>query len=285
MVLSNQEVYRLINYENLIEGADLSNVKNCSYTMKIGEVYEPDSGYVLDLEQAEAGRKRVNYVIRPSEVLIVKTKERINTPLNLCASYTALQSLASQGLLLINSSMVEPGYHGNLSCFIVNFSREDICFEKNADIVKLVFYQLDQEAKKTQFQTEYVEQIDEETYRQSMARKAIRFHRTFLDIERVEERASKRAYESIQRAVRWSGVFIALLLLWASLEPVITKWVYRASYQEDIVDRNQFLEKINTLTERNQRLENLIRDMQAQRDTSWLEINRKLEELQKKQTD
>lgn len=268
MVLSNSELYRLINNENLIEGADLSNIKNCSYTMRIGEVYEPNTGYVLDLDQEVPGRKRVNYIIRPSEVLIVKTKERIHTPLDICASYTALHSLASQGLLLINSSIVEPGYQGNLSCFIVNFSKEDICFGKNANIVKLVFYKLDQKVAPTPFQKSFELEIPEENYRQSLAKKAINFHPTFLDIESVETRASEKAQESIKKGISWSGAFVAFLLLWATLEPMISKWIYKASNYEDVIGRGLLLDKINSLGDKNEKLEDHLRILEKQLEES-----------------
>ncbi len=270
MVLSNQEILSKISYEQLVEHADFRNVKNCSYTMRIGEIYEPESGCQIDLDQVisdenQVSKKRLNYIIRPAEILVIKTLERVHIPLDLCASYTALHSLASQGLQLINSSMIEPGYTGNLSCFIVNFSNEEVSFDKNNDIVKIVFYKLSSEPVTTEFHSQLRETIEDVKYSNFISRRAIKFNRTFLDIKSVEERAAERAFQSIQKGIRFGGIVVALLLFWATLEPIFNKWIYNSSFEENVVNKGVLLDKINHLQFENMELKQQLNTLKLER--------------------
>ncbi|MDX2303860.1 MAG: hypothetical protein NW226_13725 [Microscillaceae bacterium] len=298
MVLNNKEIQQSIKSNDLISDAIEGNIKNCSYSMRIGEICEPETGDILTIEQDhpktknyfrfltksssknryEGQRKKIIYCIRPSEVLIIKTKEQVKIPLDICASYTSLQSLASKGLLLINSSIVEPGYEGYLSCFIVNFSKQDICFEKDQEIVKLVFYKLTKEAQPLTKQTQLKESIASDDYSAKLALHATKFNRTFLDIESIEDRATKKAQTSIRKNITLGGVFIAVLLLFATLEPLLSKWIYKLSYKEDIVNRHELLEKITSLRKENSLLENQVQILKDSNSS----IQRELKNLDQK---
>ncbi len=221
MILNDAQInIRVAVTPALIEGHDPTQVVNCAYTLRAGRVFAAESGEER-LLGPQGRRNRLLWDIGPAETLIVMTSEVINMPDDLCASYTPLNRLARQGMMLLNAAIVEPGYQGPLSCFLLNFSSKRISIAKGEPVAKIVFHTLS--AKPVQPKNQA---FDDVAYAAQLARSATAYQRSFLNVAEIEDRAVKKAAEALRRSLVLGGVLVGLLLLWATMEPLISRWVW-----------------------------------------------------------
>jgi hypothetical protein len=73
----------------------------------------------------------------------IRTKGNVSLPNDVCAFWWQTSTLSRKGLMLVNMSMVEPGYEGPLACLFVNFGSAKVRIAPDTVIAKLVFAQLD----------------------------------------------------------------------------------------------------------------------------------------------
>jgi deoxycytidine triphosphate deaminase/cell division protein FtsB len=242
MVLPNSEIDELIRSHNLLETCDRTNIRNSSYILRAGSAFQPETGQEKLLDQVTGLKKAHVWEIGPSETLIVKTKEKVRMPPMLCATYAPLYRLSSQGVMLLNASIVEPGYVGHLSCFLVNFSSQSISFREGDPIAKIIFHVV--APAPTDMQEEV---IADRLYDANLSVSAKKFHKSFLDITGIEERAAAKAKEEVKTWVRWGGGVIVLLLAWASLEPFFAKWIWEKTGLTSVTQRVADVELLKKL--------------------------------------
>jgi deoxycytidine triphosphate deaminase len=219
-MLSDKNITDLINEVNLIENHDPDNLSNSGYSLRVGSIFQPKSGFEELKPNNNLGR-RDYWVIGPTECLIVKTAEKLNIPNGYSAYYAPLNRLAQKGVMLLNASVVEPGYSGSLSCFLVNFSSHDVEIIKDEDIAKITFHKLD--SMSANF---LPNKIDDKKYRLELSKSARLFEKTFLGVSGIEERATKAATNSVKNSLILAGVGLAFLLIFAQLEPIISKFIW-----------------------------------------------------------
>jgi len=212
----------------------------------------PQTG-VEELLAGDGAVKPHVWEIGPSETLVIMTEETVRMPSDLCATYTPLNRNASKGLMLLNAAIVEPGYEGPLSCFLLNFSSQPVSLGPKEAIAKIIFHTLKESPVRLEPAV-----LDETHYVRSLVDSAQKFQKSFLDVAGIENRAAEKAKESIEAgklaiqttkqsmdqaildgkaaieqtklSIRTS-IFVASLvmtglLLWASLEPVFSKWLW-----------------------------------------------------------
>jgi len=130
MILSDGEIKRRVTSEKIIEFHDPKQIKYCGCELTLGNAVTPSTGVILSLTGKPRGwfsnvvKTSKCFVIEPSETVVLVTKEKLNMPQDLCATYGQLNRLANRGLMILNTSIVEPGYSGPLSCVLVNFSSQ-----------------------------------------------------------------------------------------------------------------------------------------------------------------
>ena len=66
-----------------------------------------------------------------------------------------------------------------------------------------------------------------EDYEVDLAKAAMKFTPSFMDVAGVEERAVEKAKNSMKNWAIGGGIFVAFLLAWSTFEPVISKWVWK----------------------------------------------------------
>ena len=72
-----------------------------------------------------------------------ESRETVSLPSDVCAFWWQTNSLSRKGLMLINMSMVDPGYEGSLACLFVNFGRQPVDIDPGITVARLVFHRLD----------------------------------------------------------------------------------------------------------------------------------------------
>ena len=130
MTLNDEQIHRRAAAEGLIKGHSPDNIQNCGCLLTAGVAFEPSSGRELAFDTANAPQSMF-WELGPSETLIVMTEEIVSIPSDLVASYTPLHRLGKRGVMLLNPAVVEPGYQGRLSCYLVNFSSESVPLARN----------------------------------------------------------------------------------------------------------------------------------------------------------
>ncbi len=215
MILSNIDILNYVNYHQMIKSFDDNNLKNSSYKMRIGKIIEPNSC-----------KKKVKvheeYVLESNDIIVFESLESFKIPENISASYTGLYSMSSKGLLLINASMIEPGYEGKLSCFIVNFSSKKIIISKGDSIARLTFYQITR--KPMNFIPEIISSKD---YSKKLKETSLLYNKSFLDLKGIEEKVQESTSKKITSQLKIGGISVIVLVLVATLEPLFSGLLWR----------------------------------------------------------
>jgi hypothetical protein len=126
-MLSGDEIEKL----QLIENADPRCFRASSYDVRIGEVLRSD-GSVGEF-----------YLLPPQGIAEVISLERINLPSEISGIAIVKTSLCNEGVLLLNMGIVDPGYSGKLSGFLVNFGRTERALKKDDVFLRLIFQRVE----------------------------------------------------------------------------------------------------------------------------------------------
>lgn len=178
-VLSDGEIRDLIVNQQMIDNAAESNIFACSYQFRPGVVISTGSDSAPESVRDWTGATTSTdvYRIKPGELIWVRTVERVAMPNDVCAFWWQTNRLSRQGLMLVNMSMVEPGYHGPLACLFVNFGREPVTLQPKTVIAKLVFNRLGAAAERPLEMDPTTLQYDQDLILAAMDAPA-----TFLDV-------------------------------------------------------------------------------------------------------
>lgn len=252
-MLSDADISTLISTQNLIENFKAENLQNCSYTLTVGSIFKPDTGEEEDVPLSKRGTECKFWVLGPTECLIIKTKEKLNICNEIGAYYAPLNRMAQQGVMLLNASMIEPGYQGFLSCFLVNFSSRNIKIYPDQEIAKITFHRLDNPIAK--FNPLVITEKDYEVY---LSRSASGFEHSFLGINTIEDRVKKAASDSINKSLIWSGMVIGILLIISQIEPFIAKFVWEKSGVLTTSSRIEFLKMQQQLDANDKKVNELL---------------------------
>lgn len=242
MILSNSKIRESINSSQLLIDSDDNCIKNCSYKIRIGKLIEPKSGNEIKLP----------YTLKPSKVVLFESAEKINLPENLTASYSALFSVSSKGILLINSSMIEPCYKGHLSGVLLNFSSKKYTIKKLKPIAKLNFMEVngtvDNPSK---------EAPEDDSYSRDLIDKAENYDLTFLNIDTIKKEVEEKIFSKIRRYLTVSGIIVTLLILFATLEPLFHRWIWENTGVPTITERVEFERFMMQMNEKKNTIEDL----------------------------
>jgi len=227
MILTDREIKTRIQKDAILEFHDPARIKYCGYELTLGKVISPSTGRLQWVEDRPKRSLRNLmtakncYVIEPSEMLIIVTKELVKMPSDLCATYGQLNRLANHGLMILNTSIVEPGYWGPLSCVLVNFSSQRQALATGESIAKLNFQTLSGTPDSV-----FPDSFDHVSYERLASKNATSLPKSLLDIASVEERVTEKVGAAIKKSVAFGGLIILFLLLWAQLEGFLSHWIY-----------------------------------------------------------
>jgi deoxycytidine triphosphate deaminase len=126
-MLTGDEVKRL----NLVEGDDANSYRAASYDIRVGVVLKPD------------GSKSSSYPIPPQGIAEVISLEKVQIPPGIAGFAVVKTSLCNEGILPLNIGIIDPGYHGHLSSFLVNFGKNERTIRTGEVFLRLTFQSLD----------------------------------------------------------------------------------------------------------------------------------------------
>lgn len=195
-VLSDTTIRELMKAKQLILDGDPSHARHCSYEFKAGRIVfggiEPPSQQVTSIDLWGAAPQSAT--IQPSGVAWVRSKEKVKIPPNMLGMWVQTNSLSRRGLLLLNSTLVEPGYEGHLSAHFVNLGASPVSLSSNTTIAKLIFAQLDANA------SEMIDSASFRNYDAMIDDLAACSNRSFLRIRELVPDLSKASDASVAEA-------------------------------------------------------------------------------------
>jgi deoxycytidine triphosphate deaminase len=194
-MLTRTEIERL----GLIENADPNCFREASYDVRIDQVIQPDGG------SSEI------YAMPPQGIAEVISQERIAVPRYIGGFAMVKTSLCNEGILPLNIGIIDPGYSGRVSSFLVNFGRADRILKKDDVFLRLVFHRLDGDITEPK-----ISNIEDSKYiRDKKAHFKERFGTEFLDVAAITERFAKNTFNEYKNKalgyVAASGFLLAIL--------------------------------------------------------------------------
>lgn len=267
MILGKGSVSSMVQSNGLIENFSSDCLEYSSYKLRIGKVVLPKNGRILadklnikkldkwsrfrlwiaGLMTPEDVKEQIRgeihhctspYALRPREIILFETEETVNMPQNISASYTAMNSIAQKGILLINASNIEPNYQGPLSGILANFSSKDFIINPKMQIAKICFHEVNSDNPPS---PKIENKISEDVYLKRLQDNAKNnYGETFLDIKSILDDVELRYARQVKRNIYTSGVIITFLLAVATLEPFIYDTIWGRTSVSDWKKMNDY---------------------------------------------
>jgi len=134
-VLLSDRIKDLATNYKLIEPFLDRKLKPAAYELSVGDLYSI-GGRTFQLSE-EPGNNEI--VIKPFEVVIIQTLERLNLPDFLIARWNVRVRWAYEGLLWVGAAQVDPGFRGYLSCPLYNLSDKTVRLHRGEEIAVVDF--------------------------------------------------------------------------------------------------------------------------------------------------
>jgi deoxycytidine triphosphate deaminase len=144
-VLSEATIRTHLHSGQLILGGDPGRVRGSSYSCRAIKIFPgglAEDDRPIEIDWSTPGPAQV-FRVQPRQIIWVRIRETVKLPDNVCAFWWQTNTLSRKGLMLVNMSMVDPGYEGALACLFVNFGREPVDLDSDMTPARLVFHRLD----------------------------------------------------------------------------------------------------------------------------------------------
>lgn len=139
-ILSDTEILARMSDDTLILDGSPDLAKECSYSFRPGKAF-PSSKNEEAIDFTSSPESHLP--IEPGQMVWIRTRERVKMPPDLAGFWWQTNTLSRRGLMLVNMSMVEPIYEGDLACLFVNFGDQIIDISSERPIAKMVFFKID----------------------------------------------------------------------------------------------------------------------------------------------
>ena len=199
----------------LIQPSSEENLKNSTCDLTIGEFFPMGGARTLSHISAH------EIWIEPSSMVAVRSKEKVVLPSTITGLATLVTSLTQEGLLCLNVGVVDPGYDGHLSAFLVNFSRRPRKIALNDRLFRVIFFEHDEPLKVEPWINT---KRDYQNFLQSKAQNE--FAESFLDVAGIAELAERSAWQIVLNSVlnRWVAPVSLLIAIVSMVFAALSYW-------------------------------------------------------------
>jgi deoxycytidine triphosphate deaminase len=134
-VLLSDQIRDYVVRGRMIEPFNPSKLKPAGYELSVGSLYS-----IGGKTHSLSGQSPTDEIlIKPFEVVIIQTLERLNLPNFLIARWNVRVKWAYEGLLWVGAAQVDAGYRGYLDCPLYNLSDKDIRLHYGEEIAVIDF--------------------------------------------------------------------------------------------------------------------------------------------------
>lgn len=134
--LSRDIIELLVKCDLLIKDGNLNNVSNSSYDLTLGDEYY----YAGEIK--ELSDKNPFIAIEPYDYVIASCDEKIIMPRDVSGRFDVSVNLFCQGIILSNSTQVDPGFRGKLFCLLFNTSNKVVYLKRHMHFTTMDFNKL-----------------------------------------------------------------------------------------------------------------------------------------------
>jgi deoxycytidine triphosphate deaminase len=139
-LLSDKDISALLDNGKLVVEGDKSVVRQCAYPFHAGKIFV-GGGAQNKIDWTSSGGALPDFAIPPGGLVWIRMKEKISLPSNVCALWWQTHTLSKLGIMLINTSIVDPGYVGYVTGLFINFGRAPVSIQPETVMARLMFFQ------------------------------------------------------------------------------------------------------------------------------------------------
>ena len=145
---------KLVKEKKLVENLserELKNPEGAGFDLRIGELYEISGKGFLGVDDRKTpkiklvaeyySKKTKKISLKPRTYYLMKTIEKINLPENLLAFFTPRSTLYRSGVYIFGGQSA-PGYQGELTMGIYNFTKAPFELEMGARVLHIMFFEV-----------------------------------------------------------------------------------------------------------------------------------------------
>jgi deoxycytidine triphosphate deaminase len=134
-ILPYEDIQEAINKKMILD-AGTDAIQPCSYDMSVGTIFK--DGEII----TKANSKGEHVILEPGEIISLFTKEELNLPRNIAATAFPMNSMSSEGILVLNPGHIDPGFRGPLTVRAINIRKTPKTIWIGMPIFTLVFERL-----------------------------------------------------------------------------------------------------------------------------------------------
>lgn len=135
-VLTRDMITQMVKCKMLIKNADINSISNASYDLLLGDEYYY-AGKVKKLSNTEPFIS-----IEPYDYIVASSKELVSIPRDVSGRFDLVVNLFFQGIILSNSTQVDPGFNGRLFCLLFNTSNKTVNLKRGKPFATIEFSKL-----------------------------------------------------------------------------------------------------------------------------------------------
>ncbi|MDD9943530.1 MAG: hypothetical protein OXU20_20990 [Myxococcales bacterium] len=202
-VLSDETLREEIRAGRIVLRGDEAAATHCAYEFKAARVVfggtDDGAARVVDLTDGSAQTA----TLKPKEVAWIRTQKEVSIPPDRVGLWIQTNSLSRQGLLLMNSTLVEPGYRGYLAAHLANLGAVPVTLGPSDTVAKLVLLSLDRHAR------DLVEATTNfKNYDAFIEKLAARSHPSFLRMNEFATDLSRELDRAVETAKATAQTFV-----------------------------------------------------------------------------
>jgi len=145
MILSNSEIKKQIEEQNLLENHEEKNIGGAGVDLRVGKFYRIKSGAMLGVDEREL--PEIEEVaedwieVQPSEYILIETLEKVNMPSDIAAWMRHRSTLQRSGVGLL-TALIDPGFKGTLTFGLRNFGAHPFKLQRGARVGQIIFQKM-----------------------------------------------------------------------------------------------------------------------------------------------
>ncbi len=154
MIIGIDKLLELVKEIKLVENLserELKNPEGAGFDLRVGEIYEVEGEGFLGIEERVTPKAKLllgyregekkEFILEPGKYYLLRTIEKVNLPEGILALSTPRSTLFRSGVYVFGGQ-VPPGYKGQLTMGIYNFSKRKFHLELGSRVIHIMFFEV-----------------------------------------------------------------------------------------------------------------------------------------------
>lgn len=201
-----------IRSRNLLGNTDPSSFRAASYDLRIGFLINP------------AGEVVESYTLPPQGIVEVVSDETVDIPENVSGFAMVKTGLCQEGILALSIGIIDPGFKGRISSFMINFSKQERLLQKGEVFLRVVFHELSGTPDQV---VPFILQ-DEKLMIERRKAAVQKFDSTFLNVDTLASKSAEQVFSKYKNQVlayvSAAAFGLALLTFLVNFSTIWLKW-------------------------------------------------------------